>query len=107
MDNRTWHDQKPSHPPVPHAVIVAQEHADIAQAVYDQYVEDCLNNPGDPLNWTEIDRLAKIANDADKTLLAARHDALTHGPHQETTEVVMVEYETEIPFGYRVPKDGE
>ena len=92
-------------------VAVAHEHAKIAQKVYDDYVEDCLNNPDDPLNWTEIGRLGKIANDADKVLLAARHDALndslTHGPLKETTEVVMVEDETEIPFGYRVPRGGE
>ncbi len=57
-------------------VAVAHEHAAIAQAVYDKYVEDCLNNPDDPLNWSEIDKLGKIANDADSKLLAAKHDAL-------------------------------
>ena len=47
-------------------VAVAHEHAMIAQKVYDDYVEDYLNNPDDPLNWTEIGRLGKIANDADR-----------------------------------------
>lgn len=31
MDNTTWHDQKPSHPPIPKAVVVANEQA-IAKA---------------------------------------------------------------------------
>ena len=57
-------------------VAVAHEHARIAQKVYDDYVDECLNNPGVIVNWSEIDRLGKIANDADKVLLAARHDAL-------------------------------
>ena len=76
MDNRTWHDQKPSHKPVPHAVSVAEEHARIARKVYDDYIEDCLNDPGNPLDWPEIDRLGRIANEAESTLLAARHEAL-------------------------------
>ena len=109
MDNRTWHDQKPSHKPVPHAVSVAEEHARIAKEQYDEYWNYCAHS-GDPVNWVEVDRLAKIANDADQVAEDARdaalNDSLTHGPLEETTEVVMVE-DTEIPFGYRVPKEGE
>ena len=107
MDNTTWHDQRPSHKPIPKAVVVANEHAIIARKVYDDYIEYCLNNPYDPLNWTEIDKLAKKSNDADQRLEQAKHEVLTHGPLEETTEVVMVEDETDIPFGYRVPRGGE
>ena len=76
MDNTTWHDRKPSHKPVPHAVSVAQAHADVAQKVYDDYIERCLNYSFDPLNWTEIDRLGKIADDAEDAADDARHEAL-------------------------------
>ena len=76
MDNTTWHDQRPSHKPIPKAVVVANEHAIIARKVYDDYIEYCLNNPYDPLNWTEIDKLAKKSNDADQRLEQARHEAL-------------------------------
>ena len=31
MDNRTWHDQKPSHPPVPHAVSDADQRLEQAR----------------------------------------------------------------------------
>ena len=86
-------------------VAVAHEHAKIAQKVYDDYVEDCLNNPDDPLNWSEIDRLGKIANDADKVLLAARHDALnpcTCTPLSDACPVCVADnearYENSIPF---------
>ena len=105
MDNKTWHDQRPSHPPVSHAVTVAHEHAKIAQKVYDDYVDECLNNPGVIVNWSEIDRLGKIANDADKVLLAARHDALnpcTCTPLSDACPVCLADnkerYDS-IPFG--------
>ena len=75
MDNRTWHDQKPSHPPVSKAVIVAEEHAQIARKVYDDYWIDSVHS-GVPVNYNEVNRLAAIANEADRRLEAARHDAL-------------------------------
>ena len=76
MDNTTWHDQRPSHKPVAHAVIVAAEHARITQQVYDDYIEEMLNNGVPGIEWTEVDKLAERANDADRELEAARYDAL-------------------------------
>jgi len=57
-------------------VAVAFEHSEIANKVFDDYVEACLNDPYNPLNWSEIDRLGKIANDRYHQLVAARHEAL-------------------------------
>jgi hypothetical protein len=66
--------------------------------------------PGDSIEqatWKEIHELYeakfRVIQGEDRAE-QARHDALTRGPQQETTEVVMVEDETEIPFGYRVPR---
>jgi hypothetical protein len=53
-------------------VAVAFEHAEIACKVYNDYVNYVLSNKDD-INWTELDRLAKIANDADRELEVARH----------------------------------
>ena len=56
-------------------VAVAFEKAEIAQKVFNDHINYVLNNKDD-WNWPEADRLAAIANDADKVLLDARHDAL-------------------------------
>jgi hypothetical protein len=56
-------------------VAVAFEKAQVAQDVYNNYVNYVLNN-GDDINWPELERLAKIANDADRELLDARDRAL-------------------------------
>ena len=89
---------------------VAREKQKVSKQVYLDYVSMVMNTRDDT-NWPELDRLAKIANDAERQLDRARDDALNdsliHGPLEETTEVVMVEDETEIPFGYRVPRKGE
>ncbi len=57
-------------------VAVAHEHAEIADKVYDDYIDWMLNNGIPGIEWTELDRLAKIANDADTAWLAAKHAAL-------------------------------
>jgi hypothetical protein len=76
MDNTTWHDQRPSHKPIPKAVVVANEHAIIARKVYDDYIEEMLNNGIPGIDWTEVDYLSKRANDAEQQLEHARHEAL-------------------------------
>jgi len=75
IETTTWHDQRPSHRPVPNAVTVAAEHARIAVDQYNSYWDFCLHS-GDEINWPEMERLAKIANDAERALEQARHDAL-------------------------------
>ncbi len=57
-------------------VAVAHEHKEIALKVYDDYVEEMLNNGISGFEWDELDRLAKIANDADTAWLAAKDAAL-------------------------------
>jgi len=54
---------------------VAHEHAEIARNQFNDYVNYVLNNK-DEWNWPEVDRLAAIANDADRELDAARDLAL-------------------------------
>ena len=75
-EKETTFDQVSSRRPVPQAVRTAKEHADIAQKQYDDYVEWCLNNGEPGMEWTELERLAEVANDADKELLEARDLAL-------------------------------
>ena len=106
MNNTTWHDQKPSHKPISKAVIVANEHAIIARTVFDKYVEDCLNDPDRPLNWSEIDYLGKRANDAEDRAEKARHEALnpcTCTPLSDACPVCKADidrkYGDSIPFG--------
>ncbi len=60
---------------MPNPVAVAFEHAEIARKVYNDHINYVLNNKDD-WNWPEVDRLAAIANDADRELLAARDHAL-------------------------------
>ena len=108
MDNTTWHDQRPSHKPIPKAVVVANKHAIIARKVYGDYIEYCLNNPYDPLNWTEDDYLSKRANDAEERAEQARHEALnpdecTCKPDGDACPVCIGDnkdrYGDTIPFG--------
>ena len=56
-------------------VAVAFEKAKIADEQYRSYWDYCVHS-GDPVNYNEVDRLAAIANDADRELEAARYDAL-------------------------------
>ncbi len=60
---------------MPNPVAVAFEKAEIADEQYRSYWDYCMHS-GDPVNYNEVDRLAAIANDADRELLAARHEAL-------------------------------
>ncbi len=54
----------------------ASKHAEIAKKVYNDYINEMLNNGVPGIEWTEVDKLAKIANEADRNLLQAKHDAL-------------------------------
>ena len=60
---------------MPNPVAVAHEHAEISRKVYNDQINYVLNNK-DEWNWPEVDRLAAIANDADRELEAVRHTAL-------------------------------
>ena len=89
MDNRTWFDQRPSHNPVPQSVRVAQEKYDIAQKVYDEAIDYCLDNDG----WDQphLDDLAHIVDEAYKNQLEAKHQAL-NCPHQNTTTSGIIQF---------------
>jgi len=76
MDSTTWHDQRPTHNPIPRFVIVAQEKARVARQVYDDYIEWALHNGEPDIDWTQAATLANIANDADRELEDARELAL-------------------------------
>ena len=60
---------------MPNPVAVAFEKAKIADEQYRSYWDYCVHS-GDAVNYDEVDRLAAIANDADRELEAARYDAL-------------------------------
>ena len=57
-------------------VAVAFEKAEIAQKVFNDHINYVLNNIDAEWNWPEVNRLAKIANNADRELEAVRHTAL-------------------------------
>jgi hypothetical protein len=84
IEYTTMHDYKPTHPPVSKAVLVAIENAADTQAEYDDYVNEMLNNGIPGIDWTELERLADIANDADRELLLARDIAL-NCKHENTS----------------------
>ena len=84
IEYTTVHDYKPTHPPVSKAVLVAKKHADKMQAEYDAYVEEMLNDGKPGIDWTELERYAEIANDADRALLVARDKAL-NCKHENTS----------------------
>ena len=49
-------------------------HVDVAKKVYNDYLNLVLNTQGE-LIWAELNRLAKISNDADKAFQIARWEA--------------------------------
>ena len=90
---------------MPNPVAVAHEHVQIARKVYNDHINYVLNNKDD-WNWPEVDRLAAIANDADRELEAARHDALNTcacTPVSDACPVCIKDnkerYGDSIPFG--------
>ncbi len=83
IEYTTMHDYKPTHKPVPLAVTQAARRADEAQKEYDDNVDEQMNNGEPDWDWTELKRLAEIANDADRELLLARDKALN--PEKECT----------------------
>ena len=89
-DKETWHDQKPSHPPVPKPVLDALEHAHNCTREYNERLNAELNKgeAGGVIDWTDVTILANRANDAERELLAARELALntctcSHDPNRE------------------------
>ncbi len=95
IEYTTWHDQKPSHPPVSKAVLVAAEHADKMQAEYDAYIEEMLHDGKPGIDWAELERYAEIANDADRELLVARDLAL-NCKHENTSMDGMMTFAGEV-----------
>ena len=69
---------------MPNPVAVAHEHAQIARKVFNDHINYVMNNK-DEWNWPEVDLLAAIANDADRELEAARHDALNPCQHKNSS----------------------
>ena len=85
MDNTTWHDQRPSHPPIPMKVRVAEKHYEIAQRVYDEAVNRYL----DYGEWDQehLEVLGHRADDAYENMLKAKHDALNPCQHENVSMV--------------------
>ena len=75
IEYTTQHDGQPTHRKVPKAVLVAKEHAEITQAVYDDYWQYVMNS-GEPTNWEVMESLANRAKMAADDLLEARDVAL-------------------------------
>jgi hypothetical protein len=83
IETTTWFDQKPTHPPVSKAVLVAIENAADTQAEYDATIEHYLHAEPE-MNWPNIEYMAQLANDADRELLLARDIAL-NCKHENTS----------------------
>lgn len=88
------------------SVAVAYEHSEIARKVYNDHINYVLNNVDVEWNWPEVDRLAAIANDADRELEAARDRALNEcscTPNSDACPVCLADnrerYGDSIPFG--------
>ena len=75
IEYTTQHDYRPTHRRVAKAVLVAKEHAEITQAVYEDYWQYVMNS-GEPTNWDVMESLANRANMAADDLLEARDVAL-------------------------------
>jgi len=88
MDNRTWFDQRPSHKPIDKAVLVASEKYDIAQRVYDQEVEYCLDNG----EWDQeyLNDLARVVDKAYKEMLQVKHQL--NCPHKNISLTGMMHF---------------
>jgi hypothetical protein len=86
-------------------VKVAFAIAEVAVAQYDEYWKYCMKTEW---NWSEVERLARIANDAVRQLGQARHEALnpdecTCKPEGDACPVCVGDnkdrYGDTIPFG--------
>jgi len=71
IETTTWHDQRPSHPPVPKAVQIAEVHAKIARNEYNAYI-DYGEDSGDGCDEDELEYLRCRANQTDEDLRLAR-----------------------------------
>ena len=105
-DKETQGDRRPSHRPVSRAVRDALAHAIRKMAEYDAYIEQTLNNPDAPIDWTEAEYMAGRANDAERELLVARDAALNEcscKPDSDACPVCVAanrqKYGDDIPFG--------
>ena len=83
-DGETWHDRKPTHRKVPKAVLKALEYATNCAHEFNQELNRELNKGSlaGRIEWTEINRLAAKANEAEELLDAARELALNPEPEE-------------------------
>ena len=52
------------------AYAVALEHAQIADQVFEDFINYSMNaGPGTPIDWLELDKIAKRSNKADRVLV--------------------------------------
>ena len=85
IETTTWHDQRPTHRKVPKAVLEALEYATNCAHEFNEELNKELNKGSlaGRIEWTEINRLANKANDAEDALDAARELALNPEPDEE------------------------
>jgi len=81
------HDWKPTHRKVPKAVLKALEHSTNCTREYNEHLNEELNKgeQGGDVDWTEVTRLANIANAAEAALDAAREFALNGCQHKNVS----------------------
>ena len=104
-DKETQGDQRPSHRPVSKAVRDALAYAHQCAVDFNDLINK-MYTPGTPHpEWAEITRLANRANEAEKALDEARHDALNDcscTPDSDACPVCVAanrqKYGDDIPF---------